>query len=185
MGGLMGFRDIKEIAQKIGDMESGIIDQKTGDIVPMPFIVLRHADFSNTDGHHLHGLCGVKTIKVNGVGGSVESRTFVDENLPCTFYHDRNNVQFAVIPDCKRNREVLLVPNNVRQLLTKQPGARAALLTIMEGPKDLIEAIDKIKADISTKKIDPKPKNTNIVNNPKDPFNYMVSDVKMAVDGEA
>jgi hypothetical protein len=184
----MGFREIKEIANAIGDMESGCFNPKTQQIEPMPYIVLRHQDYSNTDGHMLFGLNGIRTIKVTGVSGNTETRTYVDENRPCTFYHDRNNVQFAVIPDCKKNRNVLLVPNNVRVLLMNTQGGRAPVLTIVEAPEDLKDKIEKIKVEIATaikeKKPVPKAVYAKVPNNGTDPFNYMVSDQKMAVDGE-
>jgi hypothetical protein len=174
----MGFQDIKQIAMAISDMESAVPE-------PMPYIVLRHKDFSKTDGDQLFGLYGISVFQGSGVGGGISTEVKVDENKPCTFYRDkRTNVLFAVIPDCKHNRDVLTNPNNVRQILTVQRGDRAALLTIMEAPEDLKAQIEKIRKDIVEKKIDPTPKYAKL---PKenDPFNSVPLDTKMPIDGEA
>lgn len=174
----MGFKDIKQIAMAISDMESAVPE-------PMQYIVLRHKDFSKTDGDQLFGLYGISVFQGSGVGGGISTEVKVNENKPCTFYRDkRTNVLFAVIPDCKHNRDVLTNPNNVRQLLTVQRGERAALLTIMEAPEDLKAQIEKVKKDIAEKKIDPTPKYQKM-DKEGDPFNYIVSDVKMPIDGAA
>jgi hypothetical protein len=171
----MGFRDIERIALTIGDME--------GALEPIPYIVLRHKDFSKTDGDQLFGLYGIRVRKGTGLGGGIATEVYVDENTPCTFYHDRNNVQFAVIPDCKQNRAVLTNPNNVRQLLMVQRGERAPVLTIIQAPEDLKALIDKTKKDITEKKIDPTPKYEQL-SKVEDAFNCVKLDSRMPVEGE-
>lgn len=171
----MGYKDIKEISNAIGDMESAVPK-------PIQFIVLRHKDFSNTDGHQLFGLVGIRAIRQNSVSGGMYTAIVIDENKPCTFYHDRNNVQFAVIPDCEQNRRVLLTPNNVKQLLMTQQGERMPLLTVLEAPEDFKAELEKIKAapidKVKWAKL-PSPKQQ------PDPFNFMPSDQKMVVEGES
>lgn len=172
----MGYSEIREVSEAIGDMESA-----SPTLEP---IVLRHKDFCNTDGQQLFGLYGIRVSKASMVGGGSATSITVDENKPCTFYHDRNNIQFAVIPDCEKNRNVLLSPNNVRQLLMTVKGERAPLLTIVKAPDSFMKEFQKLQKEITEKKIDPKPKYEKLLD-VNDPFNYQKADMKMPVEGEA
>ena len=169
----MGYRDIRPLMEKIGAME----DSRPEPIKP---IILRHREYSNWPGYQLFGLYSCRSLKRMGPNGQTVFQTAVDPTMPAYFYNDKNNVQYAVIPDCEHNRNVLTDPLNVRQLLMPTKEDKVPLLTIIEAPEDL-------KALIEEEKKKPAPKKEKVKateDNGTDPFRGVKLSEKMYVDKE-
>jgi hypothetical protein len=170
----MGYRDIPILMEKIGSMEDSLP-------TPLKPIILRHREYSNWPGYQLFGLYSSRTFKRQGMNGQVVFNTQVDSTMPAYFYRDKNNVQYAVVPDCEHNRAVLTDPQNVRLLLMPTKANNIPLLTIVEAPKDLLDLIEERKKAPVPKVEKPKV----MVGDGKDPFAYVEAKQKMYVDGEA
>lgn len=160
------YTDINKIMEQISDMES-IVDPTTGENYTP--IVLRHRDSLDTDGNNLFGLWGFSARSTRGVGGgNIKLTGGIDNNKVCTFYHDKKNVQWAVIPDCKHNRDALILC------------APTLPVIIQEGPKDFIDAFKKAKADykemIQKRNTIQGTGELHGASDTKDPFNYTLPD---------
>jgi hypothetical protein len=172
----MGYRDIPKLVEIIGQMEDSLPEQGKR---PMKPIILRHREFSNWPGYQLFGFFSCRTYKKQGIRGQTIFQTLVDPTMPAYFYNDKNNVQYAAIPDCDHNRKILTDPVNVRALLMPSKEDPVPVLTIVEAPQDLLDEIEAEKKKPAPKKTAAKATAGN------DPFDHVPLNEKIFIDGEA
>jgi hypothetical protein len=157
----MSWRDIDAIMDLIGGMDSAE--------PPVKPVIVKHQMKSLSDLSPMFGFWGFSQYKSTSTLGVVNYLGKIDQNKQLHFYADGNGVQWGVLPYCEHNANVLT------------DCAKSLPLTIADGPSELIEKFNEMKAQPDPVK--PKGKKLTAKNN--DPFFGVKLTTAMPVEGEA